>query len=152
MLSLILKPLFKNIDEEIELPSDTEIALSMIESGCIFVPLHQKAALIIISDSEDIMNLKNINNVTMSFELIERPEFPSLGMHIEATTVSNKSYNFDYFFNTDSPGELELLSKLREQKDFDILFYDNEIVHSKKIEFSEKDKSELRSLIDKVLQ
>ncbi len=151
MLSIILKPLFENTNDRKELPSDIEIALSMIESGCIFVPLDQKAALIIVSNSDDIRNLKNINNVTMSFELIERPEFPSLGMHIEANTASNTTYNFDYFFNTDSPGELDLLKKLREQKYFDIHFYTTEVVHSKKIGLGAGDKSELNSLIDKVI-
>ncbi len=151
MLSIILKPLLENTHDQVELPSDIEIALSMIESGCIFVPLDQKAALIIVSNSDDINNLKNINNVSMSFELIERPEFPSLAMHIEVNTAASIQYKFDYFFNTDSPGEIDLLEKLREQNYFDIHFYTTKVLHSKKIELGAEDKSELNTLIDKVI-
>ncbi len=150
MLPLILKPLFKNSDSTTEIPFDIEISLSMIESGCIFIPLNQMATLIIIESPDEINLLKNINKVTFNFELIERPEFPSLGMHIEINTASNKSFNFDYFFNTESEGDLEVLKKLKDQNYFDIHFYTTEVIHSKKIELGTKDKLELNSLIDKV--
>ena len=55
MLSLILKPLLKNSNqtlEDINLPPDTEISLSLIESGCIFVSLNKKTALIIKSTAD----------------------------------------------------------------------------------------------------
>ena len=89
---LILKPLLKNSEskvDDIELPFDMEISLSMIESGCLFVSLNQMATLIIISTREKILQLNNINKITFNFELIERPEFPSVGMHIDINTVSN---------------------------------------------------------------
>ena len=62
MLSLLLKALFKNSDSTTELPFDTEISLSMIESGCIFISLDQMAALIIKGSPDEIDSLKNINN------------------------------------------------------------------------------------------
>ena len=154
MLSLILKPLLKNLDsgsENADLPFDTEISLSMIESGCIFVSLDQKAALIIKSSGEKIKELNNINGISFNFELIERPEFPSVGMHLTIKTVSNNEFNFDYFFNTDSPQELELLEKLKKQDHFDMLLFDTEVVHSKRIDFGKNDKLELDSMIDKVV-
>lgn len=150
MLSLILKPLLKNSDSRVEIPIDTEISLSMIDSGCIFVSLNELTSLIVKCSREEISSLKNINRITINFELIERPEFPSLRTHIEINTATNKSFNFDYFFNTESPTELELLDKLGEQNYFDIHFYDTQVVHSKKVELAEKDKSELCSLIAKV--
>ena len=151
MLSLILKPLLENTNSNVEIPFDTEISLSMIESGCIFVSLNQLASLIVKCSQDEITTLKNINNITLNFELIERPEFPSLAMHIEINTAANKSFKFDYFFNTESPTELDLLNQLGEQNYFDIHFFDSNVAHSKKIELGEKDKSELRSLIDKVI-
>ena len=151
MLSLILKPLFQNSDSQIEIPADTEISLSMIDSGCIFVSLNKIASLIVICSQDEIRSLKNINKITINFELIERPEFPSLGMHIELNTATNKSFNFDYFFNTESPTEIDLLNKLGEQNYFDMHFYDAKIVHSNKIELSSEDKLELNALIDKLI-
>lgn len=153
LLSFILKPLFKNSGtniKNIELPFDTEISLSMIESGCLFVSLDQKALLIIISSQEAITQLKNINRITLDFELIERPEFPSLGLHIDINTASNNAFKFEYFFNTESPEEVNLLYKLRDQDHFDMLLYNDRVLHSKKIELTKDDKLKLNSLIDKV--
>ena len=155
MLNLILKPLFKNSDSKadtIELPFDTEISLSMIESGCIFISLKQMATLIIISSREELFQLNNINKITLNFELIERPEFPSIAMHIDINTVSNNPFKFDYFFNTESPQELELLKKLTHQDHFDMLLYNTQVLYSKKIVLSMDDKLELNSLIDKASQ
>ena len=152
MLSLLLKPLIKNsiqTIEDIELPSDTEISLSLIESGCIFVSLNEEAVLIIKSSTEEIKLLNNINRLTFNLELIERPEFPSLAMHIEINTVSNTSFKFEYFFNTESMEEIDLLKKLKNQDHFDILFFDTQIQHSKTVELNKEDKSELDSLIYK---
>ncbi len=152
MLSLILKPLLKNSNqtlEDINIPPDTEISLSLIESGCIFVSLNNKAALIIKSSLDEIKLLKNINRITLNFELIERPEFPSLGMHIEINTVSNASFKFEYFFNTESMEEIDLLKKLKDQNHFDILFFNTQIEYSKTIELTKEEKSELNSLIIK---
>mgnify|MGYP000131718863 CR=1 FL=1 len=155
MLSLILKPLFKNSDSNIndlELPFDTEISLSMIESGCIFISLYQMATLIIISPREELLQLNNINKITFNFELIERPEFPSVGMHIDINTVSNNPFKFEYFFNTESPEEVELLKKLTHQDHFDMLLYDSQVLYSKKIMLSKDDKLELNSLVDRASQ
>lgn len=149
MLSLILKPLFKTSDITTELSFDTEISLSMIESGCIFISLDQMAALIIKGSPDEIDALKNINRITFDFELIERPEFPSLGMKIEIDTASNNSLNFDCFFNTESQGDLDLLKKLKDQNNFDIHFYTTEVLHSKNIELETQDKLEFNSLIDR---
>ena len=152
MLSLILKPLLKNSNqtlEDINLPPDTEISLSLIESGCIFVSLNNKAALIIKSSLDEIKLLKNINRITLNFELIERPEFPSLGMHIEINTVSNTLFKFEYFFSTESMEEIDLLKKLKDRNHFDILFFNTQIEYSKTIELTKEEKSELNSLIIK---
>ncbi|MEE8298975.1 MAG: hypothetical protein V3R67_06305 [Thermodesulfobacteriota bacterium] len=152
MLSLILKPLLKNSNqtlEDINIPPDTEISLSLIESGCIFVSLNNKAALIIKSSLDEIKLLKNINRITLNFELIERPEFPSLGMHIEINTVSNTLFKFEYFFSTESMEEIDLLKKLKDQNHFDILFFNTQIEYSKTIELTKEEKSELNSLIIK---
>lgn len=153
MLSLILKPLLKNLDkstEKPEIPFDTEISLSMIESGCLFVSSNEMATLIIKSSSDQIRLLNNINGITLSFELIERPEFPSLGMHLEINTVSNNKFNYDYFFNTESPEEIALLNRLRHQDSFDVLLFDCEVVNSKQFELGTNDKLELNKLIDKL--
>jgi hypothetical protein len=152
LLSLILKPLLKNSNqtlEDINIPPDTEISLSLIESGCIFVSLNNKAALIIKSSLDEIKLLKNINRITLNFELIERPEFPSLGMHIEINTVSNTLFKFEYFFSTESMEEIDLLKKLKDQNHLDILFFNTQIEYSKTIELTKEEKSELNSLIIK---
>ena len=150
MLSLIFKPLIKSLETKVEIPIDTEISLSMIDSGCVFVSLNDLASLIVVCSQDDINALKNINLITINFELIERPEFPSLGMHIEINTAANKQFRFDYFFNTESPTELDLLNKLGEQNYFDMHFYQTGVVHSKKVELRAEDKIELNTLIDKL--
>jgi hypothetical protein len=70
-------------------------------------------------------------------------------MHIEINTVSNTSFKFEYFFNTESLEEIDLLKKLKEQNHFDILFFNTKIEYSKTIELTKEDKSQLNSLINK---
>lgn len=153
MLNLILKPLFKNSDSninKIELPYDTELSLSMIESGCLFVLLEEKATLIVINSLEVLTQLNNINGMSLDFELIERPEFPSLKLVLNIKTISNQEFGFDYFFNTESPAVLDILNGLKEQNNFDMLLYKEKILNSKKIQLTKDDKLKLNSLIDKV--
>lgn len=105
--------------------------------------------MIIKSSRNEIRDLKKPERITVDMELIERLEFPAIAVYVRIHTNRDRSYDFEYFFNIEVPEEMGLLEKLRVQKNFKILFYDDRIVHSEKIELTEEDKSRLASLLSK---
>jgi len=130
-----------------QLSNDTLITLSQIESGCLFISAGNEAFMIIKSTRNEIRELKKLNRITLDIELIERPEFPTIAVYVRIHTSHNRSYDFEYYFNTEASEEMGLLEKLSAQKNIDILLYNDTIVHSEKIELTKEDKSRIASLL-----
>ncbi len=150
MLSIILKPFLSKTGQKIEIPElrpDTALSLSVIESGCLFVLTNDKTALIIKTIETEIASLIESNRISLDFELIMRPEFPSLAAYIIIDTDSNDPLRFEYFFNIESEEEIGLLEKLRYQEYLDILFYGSRIEHIKRTAITNDKKTELASLL-----
>ncbi len=152
MLSFILKPFLGQGGKNIELPeldSDTELSLSLIQSGCVYVLLRGKTILIIKKSENDIASLVESDHISLDFELIERPEFPSLGAYINIYDAEDNPTRFEYFFSMESHDEMELLEKLTEQDYLDIVFYTSDVEHVKRTTLNETQKEELTSLLAK---
>ncbi|MEQ9619974.1 MAG: hypothetical protein RIG61_12480 [Deltaproteobacteria bacterium] len=150
MLSILLKNLFNKSGLKIDLPElnpDTELSLSLIESGCVFVSVGNKTALIIKSAADDLKILQQSNRIYIDFELIKRPEFPTLGAYVIFETGTGAALRFEYFFNIESSEEMELLETLVDQDNFDIILYDGAIKHLKRTTISGDKKKELASLL-----
>ncbi len=152
MLSILLK-LFANRDERgsavAELHPDTEFSLSMIDSGCLFVVLGQRAALVIKSGIDEIQIMKDFQAITIDFELIQRPEFPSLVFFLNVEAGGGRKFRFEYFFRMESEDEAAIVRKMCSEKRFDIIFYSSApefVIHA---EIPEAQASELRALCDR---
>lgn len=152
MLSILLKP-FLNRDKKVggkpELHPDTELSLSLIDSGCLFVLIDNKIALIIKASHDDIQIMKEFQAITVEFELIERPEFPSLAFYLNLEAKGGRSFRYEYFFSTESADEMEILRKMCGDKRFDIILYDSGVEFVIRTEIPERQAHELRSLLTK---
>lgn len=152
MLSILLKP-FLNRDKKVggkpKLHPDTELSLSLIDSGCLFVLLDNKIALIIKASHDDIQRMKEFQAITVDFELIERPEFPSLAFFLNLEAKGGRSFRFEYFFSTESGDETDILRKMCSDKRFDIILYNSGVEFVIRAEIPEGQAYELRSLLTK---
>lgn len=152
LLSILLKPFLnksKRINDNPELHPDTELSLSLIESGCMFARMNDKTALIIKSTGHEIDIMKEFQAITVDFELFERPEFPSLAFSLNMDTKRKRTFRFEYFFNTESEEEMSILGKMCGEKRFDILFYNSSVKFIIRTEISEEQASELGSLLNR---
>jgi len=148
LLSFLLKPfLQKRTNDKRVLHPDTELSLSMIDSGCLFVRIDDKPALIIKDAADEIQMMKEFQVITIDFELIERPEFPSLAFNLHIDTKKNKSFRFEYFFSTESVGEMETLKKMCNDRRFDILLYSSGVELMIQAEISAEQAAGLKSLL-----
>lgn len=150
MLSILLKPLIGSKVQEIELPElrpDTELSLSHMESGCLFVLVNGQTALVIKAVESEIKTLIESNRISLDFEPIMRPEFPSVAAHINIGDGTSGLSRFEYLFNLESEEEREILRKLGEQEYLDILFYSSYIEHAKRTEISKDQKKELAAFL-----
>jgi len=150
LLSFILKPFIGNSGDNIEIPeldSDTELSVSLIESGCVFILINGQTALLIKSVEQEIGSFEKSGRISLEFELIERPEFPSLGAYVNIYDAQGKPTRFEYFFSLESGDEKGLLEKLIEQDYLDIVFYTTEIRHIKRTTINNEQKEELASML-----
>lgn len=152
MLSIILRPFLRR-GPDIKVPAavgkETGITLSMMESGCIFVDIEARAALIIKCTGSDMDSIKKSDIISLRFEHIDRPEFPSVAVSIDIDAPSGPNFRFEYFFSLESEEEKNLLGKLRDQDFFDILYYDSNIEQVRRAALSPEQKKELAGVLDK---
>lgn len=150
MLSIVLKTLFNKGEHKIDIPElthDTELSLSLIESGCLFVPVDNKSTLIIKSSPDVLEALEESDRILINFELIQRPEFPTLGAYVVFEEPGGNKLRFEYFFNTESSAETELVEMLVDQDHFDIITYDGSVRQVKRTAIGDDKKTELSSIL-----
>ena len=153
MLSILLKPFpnkSKSIDDYPKIHPDTEFSLSLFEAGCYFARTGEKTALIIKSTRDDINIMKEFQAITVDFELIERPEFPSLAFYINIETKGERTFRFEYFFSTESADEVNILGNMCGEKRFDILLYDSVVEYVIHTKISEEQAAGLKTLLNRV--
>jgi hypothetical protein len=152
LLSYILKLIQKirrNKIDRVELPSELNMSLSFIESGCLATLLNNKTAFVLKGSQSEIELLRKTEQILFGFECIKRPEFPSVRMYFELRGGENKPYQFDYFFGIESDEDIRLLSKLKDQDYFDILFFNSVIRYSKRVNITQEERKRIKSVLDK---
>jgi len=137
----------KGSTDHIKLSNDTLITLSQIESGCLFIKHSGKTLMIIKSTEDEIENLKDLKKISLTPELIEKPEFPAIAAYIRIHTKNKNSHDFEYYFSIEASEELELVENLCIQKNVEIVFYDEAIMHSKLVRLNEEDISLMTSML-----
>ena len=93
--------------------------------------------------------MKEFKAITVDFELVERPEFPSLAFYMNIEGRSGGKLRFEYFFSTESGGETDILRKMCGDGRFDIILYNFGVEFIINAEISEGQASELRALVTK---
>ncbi|MGH7884213.1 MAG: hypothetical protein ACRENO_00805 [Thermodesulfobacteriota bacterium] len=103
-----------------QIGSDLEIALSQIESGCIVSIIDNQNILIVKEEKVSFFN--EINKLDISFEHIERPEFPTVAIRLKIKTIKGLNLRYEYFSLTESPDEINFLKLLKENGSLDLYF------------------------------
>jgi hypothetical protein len=107
------------------------------------------AAIVIKGRSDDIQIMKDFRAITVDFELIERPEFPSLAFYLNLESKSGRSFRYEYFFSAESADDMHILGKMCDDTRFDIILYTSGIELVIHAEIPDAQTSELRSLLTK---
>ena len=129
------------------LSADTEISLSIIESGCLAISSKKQTIFIIKDNAETLNDMRHIRDITLEWELIKRPEFPTIGLMITIESESGNIKKYDNFFNIDSDEEIKLAKQLSNQNSFNVFFYNECIEHSKSINLTNEHKNKLNILL-----
>ena len=120
-----MSTIISNESKQIEISSDLNLSLSLIDSGCI---LFEEAdeAVFLIKDSEAIVDtFSELISLKIAVKAIIRPEFPTILLEIKLKNKKNVSFKYDYFLSTESIEELNLLEKLNNQSQVELFFYDS---------------------------
>ncbi|MGI9554087.1 MAG: hypothetical protein ACR2NC_04110 [Thermodesulfobacteriota bacterium] len=107
----------------LNLSNDLQIELSLINSGLIITEADGSVIFIIKDSTEMINSLSGLKSLSINFTSIDRPEFPTINTVLKLKTDRDLSVKYDYFFNSDSEYELNLLQTLLNQNDIKICFF-----------------------------
>jgi len=130
----------------LQLNSELEISLSLIESGCIAASINNETHFIFKHSEDVIESLRSIEKITFELECLKRPEFPTIVM-LFCLEGTNDLYRFEYSFAIESEQDMELLEKLLEQDHFYIYFFDTRIQYSKMVSLNDIDAENIKSII-----
>jgi hypothetical protein len=130
----------------LQLNSELEISLSLIESGCIATSINNETHFIFKHYQDVIDSLRRVEKTTFELECLKRAEFPTIVM-LFFLEHNNHLYQFEYSFAIESDHEIELLKKLSEQDRFCIYFFDTKIQYSKTVSLNNIDSERIKSMI-----
>jgi hypothetical protein len=130
----------------LQLNSELELSLSLIESGCITASVRGETVFIFKNSQDIIDSLRGVEVITFKLECLKRPEFPTIVVHFCLGGNTNP-YQFEYSFAIGSEQDMELLKKLVEQDHFFIYFFDTKIQYTKRVSLNQNDTEEIRSII-----
>lgn len=149
MVPQVVKPLPSSDAQRkkpLQLNSELEISLSLIESGCITASVNGETLFIFKHSRDVIDSLRVVQKITFKLECLKRPEFPTIVMLFCLEGYTNP-YQFEYSFPIASEQDMELLKKLAEQDHFFIYFFDTKIQYSKMVSLNQNDTKDLKSII-----
>lgn len=115
----IISPIKSNT---LDLPNELQIELSVIESGLIVAEVESSVVFVIKDPEQTIENLSDLHSVLLNFTKIVRPEFPTINVELKLQTTGGISLKYDYFFNSDSEYELNLLHSALYQTHINLYF------------------------------
>ena len=127
------------------LNNDLEIALSQIESGCLTTIIDDKNLIIIKENNINFFD--KIQKIDLSFEHIDRPEFPTIAMHLKVKTDDNLRLKYEYFFLTEAEDEINYLNQIVKNESIYILFTSNENYTQRYEKINDKEIDKLSSVL-----
>ena len=149
MVPQVVKPLPSSDAQRkkpLQLNSELEISLSLIESGCITASVNGET-LFIFKHSQDVIDsLREVEKITFKLECLKRPEFPTIIM-LFCLEGNTNPYQFEYSFAIGSEQDMVLLRKLADQDHFRIYFFDTKIQYSKMVSLNQNDTEDFKSII-----
>jgi hypothetical protein len=132
----------------LQLNSELEISLSLIESGCMAASVNNETLFIFKHSKEIIESLRRVEKIAFQLECLKRPEFPTIVMLFYLECNKKNLYQFEYSFAIESEQEMELFNKLLEQDHFYIYFFDTRIQYSKMVSLNNNDAKNIKSIIN----
>ena len=130
-----------------QLNSELEISLSLIESGCMATSVNDETLFIFKHSRDVIDSLRRLEKITFELESLKRSEFPTIVMFFCLEGNNKNGYRFEYSFAINSDEEMDLLKKLSEQDHFRIYFFDTRIRYSKTVSLNKIDAERIKSII-----
>lgn len=130
------------------LNNDLEIALSQIESGCLTTITDDKNLIIIKENNINFFD--KIQRIDISFEHIERPEFPTIAMRLKVNTSDNLNLRYEYFFLTEAEEEINFLDQIVRKESIYILFTSNENYTQRYEKINNKEVDKLSSVLSRL--
>ena len=109
--------------EFLNLSNDLQIELSLISSGLIIADIESSVIFIIKDTAEMIKGFYDLKSVSLNFTSIPRPEFPTVNCDLRLKNEKDLSVKYEYFFNSDSEYELNLLKALLNQNVINLYFF-----------------------------
>ena len=126
---------------------ELEIALSQIRIGCIPYIFDGENFLIFRDNEDKINSLVDCNKINISFELIERPEFPTVSTNFFINTQKNLNIKYEYFFLTESEIELNFLRLLIKNRKLNLFFITDIIKCKHSVDIPEQECEKLESIL-----
>lgn len=142
--------IINNESEQIEVSNELNLALSLIDSGCILFEEADKAVFL-IKDSETIIDtFSELKSLRLDTKAIIRPEFPTILVEIMLRNKKNVSFKYDYFLSTESEEELILIEKLNNQIQVELFFFDSFIRNGIKFILDKNENLQLKKALNEI--
>ena len=137
-------------DKIATLSGEHEIELSLIDSGIVFTEIDDSIAIIIKDTAEMIASLSELKSVNLKFTYIDRPEFPAVNSELRLKTAKDLSVKYDYFINSESEYEMNLLDCILNQKVISLFLFSDIVIKHYGMEFEEDESSQLSGILNEV--
>ncbi|MGI9558632.1 MAG: hypothetical protein ACR2NQ_03040 [Thermodesulfobacteriota bacterium] len=108
-----------------EIDAETEMALSVVDSGCFALPGNSRAIFAVKDGALATLRSGDFQpSIRFHFEHIDGDEFPSVCAVIHVETDAGK-FRYEYFFSLDSEKDTQLLDNFSKSSDVEIWFLDS---------------------------
>jgi len=130
--------------------NDLQIELSLINSGLIVTEADNSVIFIIKDSPEMIEGLGNLKSLLLKFTPIDKPEFPTINAKLKLKTEKNLSVKYDYFFNSESEYELNLLQSILNQNQIKLYYLTDIAEKCVKIEMEMSESGQLKNCLGNI--
>ena len=145
-----MKIISETDSEFLNLSNDLQIELSLISSGLIITDDENSVIFIIKDSAEMIKGFNDLKSVSLNFTSIPRPEFPTVNCDLRLKSEKDLSVKYEYFFNSESEYELNLLKAILNQKLINLYFITDIPEKCVKIEMEEPEVNQLEDCLNEI--
>ena len=130
--------------------NDLQLELSLISSGLIVTEVENSVIFIIKDSNAMVRGISNIRSLLLNFTSIPRPEFPTVNAELKLKSEKGLSVKYDYFFNSESEYELNLLNTILNQNVRDLYFLTDIPEKCVRIEMESSEVSQLAECLEEI--